>query len=1088
MGDSAFFHGREDLTDWLLAKIRPTRHEQRFLAILGPSGSGKSSLARAGLLAALKNGEIRGSQHWPHVIFKPGAHPLESLALALTQSLRPNDSPSEVSQLARSLGTESHTLHITASLALRGTPGERYLVLLIDQFEEVFTLCKDEAQRQALIDNLLYAAREPAGQTAVVLTLRSDFYGRCAAYPELAASISDNTELVGPMTEKELRSAIEEPAKDAHLELEGGLADLLMSEVQGQPGGLPLLQHALLQIWERREERRDGRRWMTVAAYREIGGVAGALQGHAEQVFSSFTREEGETCRRILLCLVQVNDQQRVTKRRVSLDELIRSAGGEADRKAIETVVSRFTAERLLTTGDEGRPTVEIAHEALLTAWKRLAGWIQDQQEDLQTRDRLEEAAREWIDNHRDPSYLYSGVRLSQAEDWKARHPGELSSEAQELVTVSVAQREEEQARKRRQRRRVMALLSTAVLAAVVTAFTMFGLWKKSERQLNINLATQMVERAKLNLPSNPLISLLLGIKAVQLHNDLPAAKAALLNALALADGRPLGKPGIVATAPSADHRSMATASREGTVTIWDLEPEIPREVRTLDIKDTIKRLAVSSDRRWLLTSDQDSEVRLWDLKKKDQGILLPIENWWPGDPFSLDSRWLVTQRLDTPVLRSLGSDSQPKELKEWPRELEGLRSPPPVPETPLDFLSSDGQWRALAYKDGSVALQSVSTRIELHTLGQPIQNLFFVREDRQLVAQAGNESPRLWDLTRYPSGKILAAAPEGARRVEGVPDNVVDIVYTKTRRQLQGLDSSSLTWAFSPDGLRLAAGSPNGQVLLWNLKSGNLTPRTITLEGPITKLAFHPQGSFLAIGGQGIAWLWDFKSEPTTIVRDQTLPIISGNPTNRAVSALAFGSEPPRLAVGWDQGRVLLFELSGLRLRKDLSRATAVTALSFSPDGKVLAIAEANGKAYLSRDGSAEIPLENQDRNTHVLTFSKDGRWLAGGGEDGTLQLWSVGEDRPSGVPVAWKGHPGAIRSLTFTNDGRDLITTGATDSVRRWPLDPDEMIRVACARAGEGRNLTKEEWARHAPAGATFREGAPCEGVGPPQSNSKF
>ncbi|HSS51576.1 MAG TPA: toll/interleukin-1 receptor domain-containing protein, partial [Thermoanaerobaculia bacterium] len=283
VGDAAFFHGREALIGWLLAKLQPTRQDQRFLAITGPSGSGKSSLARAGLLAALKNGELPGSKDWPVAICKPGPQPLESLALALADALPLGASASSTLSLMRDLAGDHRALHLTSRLALRGAPADRRLVVLVDQFEEVFTLCTDEGQRQALIGNLLYAAKEPDGQTAVVLTLRSDFYGRCAADSELASAVSDRGELVGPMTEDELRSAIEKPAQTAGLHLEGGLTDLLIGEVLGQTGGLPLLEHALLQLWQRR----DGRQ-LTVAAYRDIGGVGGALQRHAEEVFQSF--------------------------------------------------------------------------------------------------------------------------------------------------------------------------------------------------------------------------------------------------------------------------------------------------------------------------------------------------------------------------------------------------------------------------------------------------------------------------------------------------------------------------------------------------------------------------------------------------------------------------------------------------------------------------------------------------------------------------------------------------------------------------------------------------------------------------------
>ncbi len=414
VGDALFFFGREALTEWLLDKLRD-RAGSRFLAIVGPSGSGKSSLARAGLLASLKRGEIPGSDAWPVALCKPGAQPLESLAVALASASRLGDSPSAVLDLISKLGTESRMLHLTTRLSLRDAPADRRLVVLVDQFEEVFTLCPDEAQRQAIIANLLQAATAADGQTVVVLTLRADFYGRCAAYPDLAAAVSDRQSLVGPMTRDELRNAIERPAYLAGCELEGGLADLLLNEVESQPGSLPLLEHALLQIWQRRE----GGRRLTIDCYHEIGGVAGALEKHAEEVYGGFSEEEKETCRSVFLRLVQVDEQGRATKRRLGLDELV-PAG---------TVISRLTDARLLTTDQE---KVEVAHEALLTNWARLKQWIEQDREALRTRRRLDEAVAEWLGKNRDPSFLLEGGRLAQIEEWAEHHPGEMGAEARE--------------------------------------------------------------------------------------------------------------------------------------------------------------------------------------------------------------------------------------------------------------------------------------------------------------------------------------------------------------------------------------------------------------------------------------------------------------------------------------------------------------------------------------------------------------------------------------------------------------------------------------------------------------------------------
>jgi len=1078
VGDSAFFHGREAQIGWLLAKLQPMRPDQRFLVITGSSGSGKSSLARAGLLAALTNGELPGSKDWPLAICKPGPQPLESLAIALVDALPLTASPSSTLGLMRDLAGDHRMLHLTSRFALRGAPADRRLVVLVDQFEEVFTLCTDEAQRQALISNLLYAAKEPDGQTAVVLTLRSDFYGRCAADAELASTVSDRGELVGPMADDELRSAIEKPARTAGLELEGGLTDLLAGEVAGQTGGLPLLEHALLQLWQRREGLQ-----LTVGAYREIGGVGGALQRHAEEVFQSFTPLEKEACRRILLRLVQVDEQGRATKRRLNRDELISAADSQADREAAETVISKLTGERLLTVetaSTKERPTVELAHEALLRAWKELSEWIEADREALRIRRRLDEAAGEWIASGRDPSFLYVGARLVQGEEWAASRPGDLSGTVREFLAASAAQRDQELEKRRRQRRRAMILLAAAAVAAALVAATMLGLWRnskwqqrESERQQQINLATQMAGQARIARASNPLVSLLLATEAAHLKNDLPEAKGALLGALALSDGLPLGRTGIVAITGSSDRRSLATASQDGTVTIWSLASGPPKASKqTLHVAGTVAAIALSNDQHWLLVRNKKGDVRLLDLTKGNQGIPLPEEDWRYGDPFSPDSSQLMMDKVGTPVLHDLLHDpargTSGVSNNPWNLDANAKGHLVPLSAT-IVTLSSKGQWLAWGEESGAVVLREElgQSAIELPGQGVPIRFLLFASGDRWLVTQGGSEAPRLWDLSQYPYGGILAATPDGTRFAVGLPPAVRVEGYGGAHPlTLQRVEPGGpAIWAFSQDGslLAVSGSEPTSNVLLW--KFGNPNPQSIPLSRPITAMAFSAKGDQLAIGGEGGAWLWDLGTgDPKLLVED---------PKKQRVTALAFG--PSSVATGWQDGAVRLFELGqDLQLLGTLKGESSVTALAFSRDGKRLAITYSNDKAGYWDDGHwdnrHEKPLENQDREVRVLAFSEDGHWLAGGGEKGSIQLWDLAN--PSGVPVIWKGHDGPVRSISFTKDAKELITTG--QSVRHWPLDVATLIQQACTKAG--RNLTKDEWARHAPPGEPFRKGTPC------------
>jgi signal transduction histidine kinase len=451
-----FFFGREAEIGWLLNALRPAasaREENRFLAIIGPSGSGKSSLARAGLVAALKRGAVEHSAAWPVVICRPGSDPLESLAVALSSVTGVAQTLSAVRDLVENLRHDQRTLHLATRLALRDSPPGRRLVLLVDQFEEAFTLCSDESLRQALVDNLAYAANVTGGQTLVLLALRADFYGRCAAYPTLSAALSDHQVLVGPMAGDELRRAIEQPARLVGCEFETGLVETLLRDIRDQAGGLPLLQHALLALWERRQGQR-----LTHAAYEAIGRVEGALERRAEAVYERFAAPEQRICRRIFLRLTQPGAGTEDTKRRVPLHELV-PATGEFEK--VETVIRVLAGAeaRLITveSGEvlKGEESVEVAHEALIRGWSRLREWIEQDRSALRTHRRLTTAANEWQNSGGDESFLYRGMRLAQAEEWAQAYAEHVNPLERQFLQASLEAREREQAQREESRRRI---------------------------------------------------------------------------------------------------------------------------------------------------------------------------------------------------------------------------------------------------------------------------------------------------------------------------------------------------------------------------------------------------------------------------------------------------------------------------------------------------------------------------------------------------------------------------------------------------------------------------------------------------------
>ncbi|WP_165244546.1 toll/interleukin-1 receptor domain-containing protein [Paludisphaera soli] len=480
-GDAKYFFGRAALTGWLASELRREVRSAdgvRLLAVLGPSGSGKSSVVLAGLVPSLKEGAIEGSASWPVAILRPGGDPLKNLAEKLVPLLRaevrPDASLSEAAEQKELLvdlqgdGDEAPAaLDRYAGLKFAPEPEGRRLLIVVDQFEEIFThrpqddhaKARFEKSRDAFVANLLHAASAPGGRVVVVLTMRSDFLGRCAASPRLAAALGSHQQLVGFMTPAELREAIERPAFLAGCEVEPALTERLLADVRGQAGSLPLLQFALTELWKKRDVRR-----LTLASYEALGtdehgerrGVERVLENRAEEVYLGLDPEDQELSRRLFLRLVQPGEGAEDTKRRISYDGLLPDDPGRAAafRRLIQALSGG--AARLVTTDAGGGGSIEVAHEALIRGWSRLRGWIEADRAGMRIRDRLAETAREWsgaASEHK-ADYLYAGAQLALAREWASAHRDELSAlEVAFLGTGEEAERQRTQDEAEQQRR-----------------------------------------------------------------------------------------------------------------------------------------------------------------------------------------------------------------------------------------------------------------------------------------------------------------------------------------------------------------------------------------------------------------------------------------------------------------------------------------------------------------------------------------------------------------------------------------------------------------------------------------------------------
>ncbi len=536
--DSDLFFGRDGDVALLVEKLGAAR----FLAVLGASGSGKSSLVRAGLVPHLRAAD----EALRVVTLTPGNAPLAALAAQLAAAGAPAP-------------PNAATLRDDVRALDRAGEG---LLIVVDQFEEVFSLVASARERRAFVNGLVYAATIPGGRTTVVVAMRSDFYPRCADHPALRALVAEHQLLVGPLSPDGLRDAIEEPARLAGLELEPGLARRILADVSDEPGALPLLEHLLLELWRRRRGR-----LLTLEAYTACGGVGGALARRANGVYASLGPDDQEVARRVLLRLTQPGEGTEDTRRRAPLAELATAADGAR----VERVIEEMSAARLVVvTADDatGEPVVEVTHEALIRAWPELRGWIDADREALRLHRRLTDAAREWNAAGREEGLLYRGARLAV---WQERGTAELNDLERSFLAAGEERADRDRAARRRRVRLAIGGLAIATAAIAAIAVVALAQWRNASDERNVALSRQLAGDATDAEARDPELALLLADRAYRAaptdqaeHAMRQAAHASRLRG-ALRD---LGTT--VADVRSLGGGRVLVEGRDGSLRVWD--------------------------------------------------------------------------------------------------------------------------------------------------------------------------------------------------------------------------------------------------------------------------------------------------------------------------------------------------------------------------------------------------------------------------------------------------------------------------------------------------------------------------------------
>ncbi|MBD2344390.1 nSTAND1 domain-containing NTPase [Anabaena subtropica] len=1060
--DTQYFYGRESLIQQLISRLA----HKPFLAVVGASGSGKSSIVQAGLIAQLRPGkQLPGSDSWLIKSIRPGARPLEALAQRLGEVKAGEQENNSYSPPSSSSPPTPYNL--LEAMLYQGVEGfvywlrsrpEPMVVLVVDQFEELFTLAPSE-DRQRFLELLLGAVEYAADKFKVVVTVRADFISPCLAVPALASLLQQSSVLVPPnLSDDDYRRVIINPAEQVALKVEPGLVEVLLQELNHSAGDLPLLEFVLEQLWEHRQAGE-----LTLAAYQQqIGGIKGALERKAQEIYESLDSKAQECARWIFLSLTQLGEGTEDTRRRIWKSELV--VKKYSDELVERTLLALTTAKLVVVnleeeTREEEGPinstlenfqewwtrgkgktssptpqsrlvsaasvsdtlcerrepplstssssvTIEVAHEILIRHWSTLRWWLEENRSRLRSQRQIEQAAALWKHHHQQPDFLLQGIRLAEAEELYVKYTDELSQDVQNFIAACLEARQQqqlEQKKRLRQAQRAVAIIS--VLGITASGFGGFAYWQKRAAQLREIAALNASSEAFI-LSNQQLESIIASIKATKElrqvfapTRDIQIATAATFQQ-AIANTQEINRlqkhtQQVNAVSFSPNGKIIASASDDNTIKIWDIKGQLITTLK--EFQNRVTAIAFSPNGKYLATASADPAIKLYSFNTSCL-TLRSIEKCLKLIKTFTGHTDIVTDVSFSPDSKIIASASLDKTVKLWRIDgslINGWNAHNGWVNSII--FSPDGKHIASGGEDNLVKLwQTLDSKLIKTFTGHKgrITRVKFNPNGNMIASASGDTTIKIWQI----NGKLLQSLASHNQQVNSIQ--------------------------FNADGQILASAGADSTIKIWHI-NGQLVKNVLGNGAQFRDVNFSSDNKFIVSASSDKTvrlWQLNYHKSQTSHVNS-----ISFHPDGKKFAAAGWDGK----VTIWQKAKSSILSLSTIKTNQNI-----IEAVSFSHNGKILATASADNTIKLWNNQTQELIKTltgHQDRVTSI-SFSHDNQTLASGSADKTIKIWRVSDGKLLRIQT---GHNDEVTSVSFSPDGQLLASGSADNTVKIWGVD---------------------------------------------------